>query len=230
MTKKEINKEFYKTNEILEAHSNYALFPNEKYLIQKYFSPETSVLDLACGTGRTTVPLYERGYKVKGVDLSDVLINAAKKRFPYISFEQGSYTDIQEKDDSYDNILISHNGIDYAFPEEEREMAIKNCARILKRGGYLLLSSHNLKSLYFSPFYFRRHKKWFLKNMIYGFNNKKYIYVSGLWTFFASPEYFIAQIEKYGFTFKEMVGFRKSFGKTANKYFSPFIHYVFQKK
>jgi hypothetical protein len=51
-----------------------------------------------------------------------------------------------------------------------------------------------------------------------------------MYTFFASPEYVIEQIEKHGFVFKEMVGFRHSFGKVLNKYFSPYIHYVFIKK
>jgi ubiquinone/menaquinone biosynthesis C-methylase UbiE len=61
------------------------------------------------------------GYKVKATDYSDVMIAVAKKRFPYISFDQGSFTDIKEKDESYSNILISFNGIDAAYPESERE-------------------------------------------------------------------------------------------------------------
>jgi ubiquinone/menaquinone biosynthesis C-methylase UbiE len=208
------------------------LYPNEKHLFIKYYAQGTSILDLACGGGRTTVRLYEMGYKVKGVDLSDVLISAAHKRFPYITFEEGNYTDIKEEDSSYDNILISHNSLDYAFPEEDREKAISECARVIRKGGTLVMSSHNIKSLYFSPFYWKRHKWFLIKNICngFGFYDKKYILALKMYTFFATPEYIIKQIEKHGFIFKEMIGFRPFFGRMSNKYLSPYIHYVFIKK
>jgi ubiquinone/menaquinone biosynthesis C-methylase UbiE len=113
----------------------YYLTPEEKYLIKKYFPPESSVLDLACGCGRTTLRLYEMGYKVRGIDYSDTMIAVAKKRFPYISFDQGNFADIKEKDESYSNILISYNGLDYAYPESEREKALQECSRVLMGGG-----------------------------------------------------------------------------------------------
>jgi ubiquinone/menaquinone biosynthesis C-methylase UbiE len=159
--KQKVNIDAYRTEEASEKYSNYALYPNEKYLFQKYYAPGTSILDLACGAGRTTVRLYEMGYKVKGVDISDILINAAKKRFSHILFEEGDYTKIMEKDSSYDNILISHNSLDYAFPEDKREKAISECARVLRKGGTLLMSSHNIKSLHFSPFLLETEKMVF---------------------------------------------------------------------
>jgi len=85
-----VNLDKYRSEEMLEKYSKYLLFPEEKYLIPKYFQKGSSVLDLACGAGRTTIPLYEAGYKVKGIDLSEVLIGAAQKRFPYIPFEVGN--------------------------------------------------------------------------------------------------------------------------------------------
>jgi 2-polyprenyl-3-methyl-5-hydroxy-6-metoxy-1,4-benzoquinol methylase len=72
----ELNKEAYRTSEAIEKYSHYGLYPNEKY-----FEKDKFILDLACGAGRTTLRLTELGYKVKGVDLSDVLIDYARKRF-----------------------------------------------------------------------------------------------------------------------------------------------------
>ena len=127
------NIEHYRTDDALETYSHYNLMYEETYLIPKYFLTGSSVLDLACSAGRTTVRLYELGYKVKGIDLSDILINAAKKRFPYIHFETGSYCEINEENNSFDNILVSYNGLDYAYPEDQREKALSEFARVIKK-------------------------------------------------------------------------------------------------
>jgi SAM-dependent methyltransferase len=224
-----INIQSYRTDEAIEKYSNYSLYPNELLLFKKYFPYGSSVLDLACGIGRTTLRLYEMGYIVKGIDLSDVFINIARNRFPYISFDEGSYTNILEDDSSYDNVLISHNSLDYAYPESEREKAIKEVARVIKKDGIFILSSHNIKSLHFSPHYLRNRKRFLLNNIFHSFKRKKYILDMKMWTFFASPEYIINQIEKEGFILKELIGFKIFYNKILNKYFSPFIHYVFKK-
>lgn len=38
------------------------LWDFEKYLFQKYLQAKDNILDLGCGTGRTTFPLYQLGY------------------------------------------------------------------------------------------------------------------------------------------------------------------------
>src|SRR5512143_1228027 len=43
-------------------------------------SPGASLVDLGCGRGRHTIPLSLKGYRVTGVDLSDVMLNIARER------------------------------------------------------------------------------------------------------------------------------------------------------
>lgn len=226
-----VNIQAYASEEAMEKYSTYQLFKVEKYLFSKYYKQGESVLDLACGGGRTTVRLHELGMRVKGVDLSSPLINMAAKRFPYMQFETGSYTSIQEADESADHVLISHNGIDYAFPEEERMKALKEAARVLRKGGTLILSSHNIKSLHFSPLYFLHIKRvlWKLKNTLQAFKKKAYVLDLGMHTFFASPDYVKKQVESTGLVCVEVVGFRLSQNPLFNKYVSPYVHFVFRK-
>lgn len=234
--KKYVNIATYRSKDLVgPLTSQCSLFPIEDYLISKYFLKDEMVLDLACGGGRTTVPLHDLGYSVKGVDLSDVLIQAAQKKYPPVHFQVGNYCSIEEPDESVGNILISHNGIDYAFPESERIIALEECLRVLKKNGILIFSSHNIKSLYFSYFYYKpaELRKWYLKNMKYAPKVKEYILAPtlglDLWTYFGSPKYIIQQAQKIGFNLLEMKGFGLSDNYWFNKYISPYIHFVFMK-
>jgi SAM-dependent methyltransferase len=228
-SKLDVNIASYRSDEAVEKYSNYGLYPNEKLLFGKYFRKNSSILDLACGAGRTTLRLHELGYQVKGSDLSDPLIELARKRFPQISFTVDSFTDIHEESSSFDNVLISHNGLDYAYPEEQRLKAISECARVLRDDGILIISSHNIKSLHFSPYYLKESKWWMLKNMLKAFYSRAYIRNLGMWTFFCSPAYCIRQVESFGFRLEEMMGFRSSTNHFFNTYLSPYNHYVFRK-
>jgi ubiquinone/menaquinone biosynthesis C-methylase UbiE len=231
------NQDVWRQESIIDRYSRYNLESDEKYLFGKYFLPGSSVLDLACGLGRTTLRLYEMGYKVKGIDLSDMFINMAAKRFPYIPFEQGSFTEINENNESYDNILISYNSIDCAFPETEREKVLSECARVLRDKGHFVFSSHNIKSLqlFNLPFFYRnKNSRVLLLKNIFHFQEKVYItqlyHKEQLTLFYADSSYIIKQVEKHGFLFKEMIGVNPHFGKLKMTYFSPWINYVFKKK
>lgn len=52
----------------------------------------SSVLDLGCGNGALTKVLYDKGYKVKGIDASEELLSIARKEYPAIKFMQGDAT------------------------------------------------------------------------------------------------------------------------------------------
>ena len=225
----EKNIQAYRTDDAVEKYSYYGLYPNERYLFEKYFPQGSTILDLACGAGRTTLRLHEFGYTVKGYDLSDRLIESAKKRFPNLDLHIGNYCDISEPDQSYDNILISHNGLDYAYPESARVQAIKECARVIRPGGCLIMSSHNIKSLHFSPYYLGRRIPWMLKNSLKAFSQRSYVLDLGMHTFFCSASYCVKQFSEHGFVIKEIIGFRSSHNKLFNRFISPYIHYVFQR-
>ena len=217
----------------LEGCSTYQLFPQERVPFRKFYQSGQRVLDLACGAGRATLRLWEMGLAVKGIDLSEFRLATAQRRFPYLHFELGDYCELRESDESFDHVLISFNGLDYTYPEVNRERAIRNCFRVLRRGGTFIFSSHNLKSLYFSPWYFRDWKelKFKLRHTLTAVREKAYLYNRGnrLLVFHASPDYVIRQTKPAGFDFVEMLGFRNSRNRLFNTYCSLWNHYVFRK-
>lgn len=220
--------EFYRSWEAVESYSRYYLLREEKYLFRKFYRPGQTVLDLACGLGRTTVLLHEMGMQVRGIDLSEVLIEHARRRFPYIAFDVGSYSAIDAPDESYDHVLISFNSIDHAYPVTERVQALRECFRVLKAGGTFTFSSHNLKALHMSPFLYRR-VPWMLRNSLRAFREQAYLVDFGLHLSYAAPEYVIRQAESEGFRLVAMVGFRLAKNFWFNKYLSPYIHYAWEK-
>jgi ubiquinone/menaquinone biosynthesis C-methylase UbiE len=219
----------YRTPRAVADFSVYKLFAGEEYLFSKYYKPGESVLDLACGLARTTLLLHEMGTAVRGVDVSDVFIEIAKRRFPYLDLRIGSYDQIEEPDASFDHVLISFNGIDYAFPMAQRISALRECARVLKPGGTYIYSSHNLKSMHwFSPYY-RGRMPWKLRNSWRAFKEWDYVLEDGVHAFYASPEFVIRQTESIGFKLVEVRGFSKIRNERLDLYFSPYVHFVFRK-
>lgn len=122
------------------------LWAAEKKLIKEYFKPKSTILDIGCGTGRTTIPLYNLGYKVLGIDLVPEMITNAKKiaqeKNLDVNYDVGDATKLKYPDNSFDNVIFSTNGFGQIPGREKRRKAIEEIYRILKPGGYFILVAH----------------------------------------------------------------------------------------
>jgi len=220
---------YYSSRRAIDECSVYRLGPEEEYLISKYYHFGDRLLDLACGMGRTTLRLYEMGFSVVGIDLAEVLINAARKRFPYLDLRVGSFNCIEEPNAAFSHVLISSNAIDLAVPESNRTAVLRECARVLRPGGTLIYSCNNLKCLHLlSPRLWRR-PFWKLRHTLKAFQSLAYVSSDGLQAIFAAPETAIRETEDAGFRFLEMRGRGMSAKPWFNRYFSHHIHYAFRK-
>ena len=67
------NIESYSVHSIVKYYeklSQNGLFNYEKDILSKYFIIPGKILDIGCGTGRTTIALSKLGYDVIGIDYS----------------------------------------------------------------------------------------------------------------------------------------------------------------
>ncbi|MDP3966502.1 MAG: class I SAM-dependent methyltransferase [archaeon] len=189
------NKDYYESLEGVKEFGNIVpLNPIEKKLIEKYL--EGRVLDLGCGGGKTTNYISKLGCKVIGVDISKPLILQAKKNFPNLDFREGDACNLQFKENSFDGVLFSFNGLDCIYPENKRDRAIKEIERVLKPRGIFIFSSHSpsIFALLFRPFFIYRNIMRRTLSKRYKFEKSK---TGGeLYLYYESPKEQKKRIEK----------------------------------
>jgi SAM-dependent methyltransferase len=95
------------------------------------------VLDGGCGLGDWTLYLARQGYATVGLDLSRKTIEQLKTRFPEAEFVDGDIRQTGFADASFD--LYFSWGVFEHF-EAGQQPCIREAFRVLKPGGYLLVS------------------------------------------------------------------------------------------
>ncbi|OHA58429.1 MAG: hypothetical protein A2571_01465 [Candidatus Vogelbacteria bacterium RIFOXYD1_FULL_44_32] len=143
MPEEAINKTTYSTAKSVEIYSQLYLWPYEKVLFDRYITPGLSVLDVGCGTGRSTYFLNQRGVTVIGIDMVEAFINHGHELYPELDLRLMNATKLEFPDNSFDIVFFSNQGIDYT---DRRLDVLREVYRVTKPGGVFAYSSHN--SLY----------------------------------------------------------------------------------
>lgn len=98
--------------------------------------PEGSfVVDLGCGNGALTEKLADRGYRVLGIDDSEVMIQTARELHPHLEFRRanGLTFTLPEKADA-----VFSNAVFHWIDGKDQKKLIANIAGQLKPGGALV--------------------------------------------------------------------------------------------
>jgi len=136
----------------------YSLFI-EKSIELMGIRPTDRILDLGTGTGRNAClmakHLSKKG-KLIGIDISQEMISQFKKRcvnFPNVKIIHARVDQSLPFREEFDKVFISF--VLHGFPQEVREVIIKNVFESLKSGGSFFILDYNEFSYNETPFHLK---------------------------------------------------------------------------
>ena len=97
--------------------------------------PGQTILDLAAGTGSSSVVFMREGVKVVAADFSQGMLEEGRKRHPQLEFVFADAANLPFGDQEFDTVTISF-GIRNV---EKTEVALAEMLRVLKPGGKLVV-------------------------------------------------------------------------------------------
>lgn len=113
----------FETNEICHATK-----PDKK---------NSNILDIGCGTGNLVNKFTKKGYKIKGVDKSNAMIQKANQKFPSCDFaEADALNSLSHPPNSFTHILCTYFTIYYI---EDKLQFFQNAYDWLKKNGTMTL-------------------------------------------------------------------------------------------
>ena len=111
--------------------------------LSQHTIPGDKVLDLGCGNGRLLQIFEGQNIEYLGVDNSEKLIEIAKEEHPQHKFQVADALNLPFPDNSFDkiySIAVLHH-----IPSTEfRLQFLKEAKRVLKPGGFLIITAWNL--------------------------------------------------------------------------------------
>ncbi len=109
--------------------------------------PPGRALDLACGQGRHAVWLAARGWRVTGVDFSQIGLAKARRLAAAQSVEPdwiaADLVDFEPEQGAYDLVLVFYLQV----PGPERQVILRRAAGAVAPGGTLLVVAHHRDNL-----------------------------------------------------------------------------------
>lgn len=171
-------REWNRLEESVYSRINYLL---HMHFIESCLSSSMKILDAGCGAGRYSIEFAKKGCKVTLFDISDEQLRIAKEKVVEANlgdniegFYQGDIRDLSRFEDEKFDMVVCY-GAPLSYVLENRDKALLEFNRVLKKGGRLALSVNN---------------KWGILKMLLGNQYPE---------FFSNPEYwYIDQVMKTG--------------------------------
>ena len=134
-------------NRLAEKYARSPVADPESYetklaLTREYFTPDSHVLELACGTGTTAIHHAPFVRSIRGVDISSGMIRIARRKLAEtsisnVSFEVDDIETMVLENDAYD-VVMAHSILHLV---SDRQRVLDRMMRLVRPGGYIVTST-----------------------------------------------------------------------------------------
>jgi len=111
------------------------------------FNKSQKIIDIGCGTGRHSIELAKRGYKVTGIDLSESQLARAKEKAKaqnlQIDFQKHDARKLTFKNEYDLAIILCEGGFSLMETDEMNYEILRNATNSLKTAGKLIFTTLN---------------------------------------------------------------------------------------
>ena len=112
----------------------------------RLFSPGSRILDACAGTGKYSFYLADKGHSVTACDLVEYHVNSMSAK-PEAAKLAGTAVcnvlDLSLFEDNYFDVVLCMGALYHLSSDDEKTQAIRECTRVCKSGGWVVLSYLN---------------------------------------------------------------------------------------
>lgn len=124
----------------------YDKYQKDLGLILKWASQDYTIIELACGTGRLTIPMAQRGFRMIGVDLHEGMLARARQKAKEvgvtIEFVQQDCTELNLPVKS-SLVFMTGNSFQHFLTNEAQDALFQSVRKHLVDGGVFIFDTRN---------------------------------------------------------------------------------------
>ena len=115
--------------------------------LTKQLNPDGTILDLACGTGRHTVPLSQQGFNMVGLDVSAKLLKIAKERGRRGQLVRADMQFLPFKSEAFAAAVSMDTSIGYLASKSDDAQSLNELHRVLRQESTVVVDVFNRQNL-----------------------------------------------------------------------------------
>lgn len=154
-------------------------FLTTTYFLEKYLHPNSTLLDVAAGTGAYSFYFAEKGHHVDARDITPSHVRKMNCKLSeyngsiYMTAGQGDARDLSEFDDEHFDMVLCMGPYYHLLDSYDRQKCIDECLRVLKKNGILAIAYINKYAIF--THFAHRNKKYLTSSIMDKVINKGYI-------------------------------------------------------